>query len=158
MMLMDYVASGSRSMLDRAVVNRLVEENPFPMARSIVRSTLDEVADGLKLEGEVRERFIDEHFAEAEHDFRWVRLRNEVAKSEGIQISDDELDLQIGRVTELVGPEADKIRGQYKDREFRERLRGRLFEGRVVDFLAQNAQIEKRIMSFREFIKSTHSD
>lgn len=156
--LMDYIAFNSRRRLDRLLIDKLVEENPFPVARGVIETTLEEIAEGMHVHGEERKHFLEEHYAEAEKDFRWVRLRDEIAKREGIQVSDAEVDEEIQRVAELSGEPLEGVAAKYADANAKDRLKRRLFEYRVIDFLAKQAVIDKRQMSLREFIRDMVTD
>ena len=156
--LMDFVAFNAHRQLDRLISDRLVEENPFPIARGVVETTLEEIAAGMNIEGEEKKRFIEEHFAEAEKDLRWVRLREEIAKQEGLEVGDGEVQEEIQRIAELTGESQEKVADKYADADTRERLRRRILESRVVELVAREAVIDRRPMSLREFIRFIAAD
>jgi FKBP-type peptidyl-prolyl cis-trans isomerase (trigger factor) len=68
-------------------------------------------------------------------------------------VSDAEVDEEIQRVAELSGEPLERVAAKYTDADAKDRLKRRLFEYRVIDFLAKQAVIDKRQMSLREFIR-----
>lgn len=152
-MLMSYVAMGAQRQLETAIVQRLVEDNPFPVPRMILEGTLGEVAGEMKLKGDDLKQFVEQHQSEAERDYRWVLLRDEVAKAENIEVTEDEVEQEMQRIAEVSGETIAAVKMRYASDDQRDRLRGRIFEGRVLQFLAQNAEIERRKMDLREFLR-----
>ncbi len=153
MMLLSYVAMGAQRQLEAAIVQQMVEQNPFPVPKMIVEGTLADIALEMKLKGEEFDHFITEHYAEAERDYRWVLLRDEVATAENIEISDEEFEQELQRMAEMSGETIAAVKMRYSGEDKMDRLRGRLFEQRVLQFIAENAEIERRKMDLREFLR-----
>ncbi len=151
--LMGYVGVAAQRWLEKGVIDRLIEDNPFPVPRSIVEITLNEVADSMKLEGEARKEFIEKHYHEAERDYRWVILRDAVAEREEIDVTDEDVEAEITRMAEQSGDTVEKIRRKLKANNSLDRLRRQMFERLVVEFLAENAVVEKRMMDLDEFLR-----
>jgi trigger factor len=150
--LMGYTASGSRQMLEHGLVHKLVEENPFHVPKMIVDSTLNDLADELKLAGDERKKFIDEHLHEAEFDYRWVLLRDLIAKEENVSVTDDEVEQELVRMSERSGETVSALKMRYKGEKL-SNLKMNIYEHRVVQVLATHAEIEKRMMSLPEFLQ-----
>jgi len=152
-MLMGYASQAMHRQMEAAILARLIESNPFPIPRSIITETLSQVADEMKLTGEERSKFIDSHFLEAERDYRWVLLRDEIAKCENIEVTDEEIDVELQHIAERTGEPLEVVVKRFSEDDKREKLRSRIFEGRVLDLLAQNADIEKREVSLMELLR-----
>ncbi len=152
-MLTSYVELGTQRQLEAAIVQRMVEDNPFPVPKMIVEGTLTEIAAEMKLKGVKLKEFIEAHYREAERDYRWVLLRDEVAKAENIDVSDEELEQEIQMIAETSGETVAAVKMRYAGEEKMDRLRGRLFEQRVLRFIAENAEIEKRKIDLGEFLR-----
>jgi len=152
--LMSYVESVKRRQLEKSIIHHLIEENPFYVPEKIVSETLNEVADGANYEGDERRKFLDNYRKEAEDDYRWVRLRDEIASQENISINNDHINGEIERYAAQHGKTVETASREF-EKEGLENIRTRMLEHEVIEFLVSNAVIEKRSMSLTEFFKST---
>lgn len=155
--LMDYVAFHARTQLDRRLMEKVVEENPFPVPRRTIVSRLEEVAQSLNISEDNRRQFVEEHFSEVEKDYRWVRIRDAIAQAEGIDVTDEELERNIARIVEISGSRGRAAADRYANPEEREKLRQRILESKVLDTLAAAAEVERRMMDLRQFIEEAES-
>jgi trigger factor len=154
--LMTYVESVKRRQLERSIIRKLIEENPFYVSRKIVDETLNEVADSANYQGDKRREFLENYRQNAEADYRWVKLRDEIAQQENIKITDDILNSEIERYAVQHGKMVDQARKEF-EKEGLEGIRARMLEHEVLEFLITNAVIEKRNMSLTEFLRATTS-
>jgi len=152
-MLMSYASQAMHQQLEGSIIGRLIEDNPFAVPRGIIEATLEDIADDMKVPQDQRKQFIEEHFREAEHDYRWVLLRDEIAKREKIEVGDEELNQELQRIAERSGESMDAISRRYADDDKLEKLRGRLYEHRIINFLAENAEIEKRTVPLMDLLR-----
>ncbi len=150
--LLAFIGSRIQAQIERGVIMRLIEENPFDIPPAVLESTLAEVAERSDITGDEQRKFIAEHRREAEFDLRWVMLRDAVAEAENITIDDDELEAQFERIAKNTGQTIEQVRNRYSNRDARDRLRDHLLERRVIKFLTKHAVLEKREMSVDEFL------
>ncbi|NQT35008.1 trigger factor [bacterium] len=155
--IMSYVESYRHRELENGLIDRLIEDNPFPISKSVVTTTLEEIAENMNLEGDKKQDLIDQHFNTAENDLRWVMLRDETAKVENIEVTDSEIEDELKHIAEQKGEALDEVRKKLESQGGIDRIRKSMLERRVIDFLAKNAEIEKRTMSLDEFIRLTRS-
>jgi len=156
--LFGYIAVAKQQWMEKAIVTRLIEDNPFVMSPKIYSTPIEELADDLKLEGDEREKFIEARKEPTERDYRWVFLYNEVAKAEGIEVTDDELEQEIVRIAEQSGDSIRAVRQKFSDEASMDRLRRRLVEREVIQFLAESAKIESRTMNLDEFVQTANAE
>lgn len=152
--LMGMVAERVQRALREALIQRLIEENPFPLPESLVEETLARVAHDLQVSEEDWPRFRDENRSQAERDYRWVLIRDAIAQAEGIEVSDEEVEQEFQRIAEVTGESIGEVKTRLGEGEALERLRGRLYERRILDFLAQHAKIERRMVDLNTFLRT----
>lgn len=153
--LLAYVGATAQRQLEKGVVGRLIEENPFPISRAYIESTLGDVASESKVDDKDREKFIERHYRDAEFDMRWVLLRDAVAREENIEVETEEIDSEIVRIAEQTGDPVAKVRKRFEEKDTMDRLRSHFFEQKVIEFLMKNANVEKRDMSLKDFLSSS---
>lgn len=153
--LSQYIVAGKRRWLEVALRNKVIEVNPFPIARSIIETVVDEVVEERKLEGDERKKFIETEMYHAEVDFRWMMLMDEIGQTEDIKVTDEDTDQELQEIADRTGYSIEKIKDSFKDEETINQLRRRIFERKVIDFLAVNAEIEERVMEFNDFLRAT---
>ena len=154
--ILSYVESLKRRQIEKNIIRKLIEENPFSVPDKIIDQTLNEVADGANYEGVDRQRFFETYRKEAEEDYRWVRLRNEIVNQERISIRDDDVENEIKHYAEQHGKSLAKAREEFKA-EGLENIKTRMLEKEILEFLITNANIEKRTMSLDEFFRIVNS-
>lgn len=152
-MMLGYVAQRQQEHLQNGLIGYLIDQNPFPMPRGVIESTFEELAGGMKLTAEEFEKFKSDHWAEAERDYRWVLIRDEIARRENLDVNDEEVEQEMVRLSERSGESLSTIRRRYTDEDKLDNLKGRLLERRVLSFLAENAEIERRKMPLVDFMK-----
>jgi trigger factor len=70
-------------------------------------------------------------------------LMAEIAKKEGIQIGNEEIENGLKELAEQTGQNLAKLRVQYKDQRKREMLIGMILENKVLDIIEAKAKIEE---------------
>ena len=157
--LLAYVARGKEKWLEKAISSRMIEDNPFTMPPSIIRNRLEDMAEKMSLKDDVRKHFFAGYYQTMEHQYRWMFLQNAVIEAEGLKVTDEEVEQEIIRIAEITGDPADKVRKMFEDEEgAKERLRDRLQDKRVLQFLAEHAKIEPRMMDLQDFIRITETE
>jgi len=70
-------------------------------------------------------------------------LMAEIAKAEGIQIGDAELEEGLKELAEQTGKNVAKLRVEYRDQKKREMLIGMILENKVLDIIEAKAKISE---------------
>jgi trigger factor len=137
--------------LARQLVAQLCEKNPVPVPPSLVerqmRLTEQEIlsrarSQGQKVTGlgdELRGKLVED----SEIKVRAGLLMAEIAKKEGIQIGNEEIENGLKELAEQTGQNLAKLRVQYKDQRKREMLIGMILENKVLDIIEAKAKIEE---------------
>ncbi|MFQ5514951.1 MAG: trigger factor [Myxococcota bacterium] len=137
--------------LREAVVEALIESNPFPvppglieraLARRIARTTGS-------LQGRIPEEEIGKLIADwreqwrpvAEREVRLGLLVPEIAKAEGIDVSSEEVEERLRQMAEEEGQPLSKLKRVYRERGLQEALEAALLEEKVVEFLLSQATL-----------------
>ena len=135
-----------------ALVEALVEANPFPVPPALVESQLRARIQrmltqfgGDKLEREVLgplvQRWQEELRPQVEREVRLALLAPEIAKREEIAVSDDELDAQLARIAEASQRKLSEVKREYREHGLLDALRAGLVEEKVVEFALAAANV-----------------
>jgi trigger factor len=140
----------SDNQLAEQLVLELVKANPVPVPPSLVerqlRITEQEILTRARSQGqrvtglgdELRGKLVED----SEIKVRAGLLMAEIAKKEGIQIGNEEIENGLKELAEQTGQNLAKLRVQYKDQQKREMLIGMILENKVLDIIEAKAKIE----------------
>lgn len=140
----------SDNQLAEQLVLELVKANPVPVPPSLVerqmRLTEQEILNRARSQGqrvtglgeELRGKLVED----SEIKVRAGLLMAEIAKKEGIQIGNEELENGMKELAEQTGQPLAKVKAQYKDQKKREMLIGMILENKVLDIIESKAKIE----------------
>jgi trigger factor len=140
----------SDNQLAEQLVLELVKANPVPVPPSLVerqmRLTEQEILNRARSQGqrvtglgeELRGKLVED----SEIKVRAGLLMAEIAKKEGIQIGNEELENGMKELAEQTGQPLAKVKAQYKDQKKREMLIGMILENKVLDIIEAKAKIE----------------
>jgi len=141
----------SDNQLAEQLVLELVKANPVPVPPSLVerqmRLTEQEILTRARSQGqrvtglgdELRGKLVED----SEIKVRAGLLMAEIAKKEGIQIGNEEIENGLKELAEQTGQNLAKLRVQYKDQQKREMLIGMILENKVLDIIEAKAKIEE---------------
>jgi trigger factor len=141
----------SDNQLAEQLVLELVKANPVPVPPSLVerqmRITEQEILNRARSQGqrvtglgdELRGKLVED----SEIKVRAGLLMAEIAKKEGIQIGNEEIENGLKELAEQTGQNLAKLRVQYKDQQKREMLIGMILENKVLDIIEAKAKIEE---------------
>ncbi|RYZ08060.1 MAG: trigger factor [Myxococcales bacterium] len=141
----------SDNQLAEQLVLELVKANPVPVPPSLVerqmRITEQEILNRARSQGqrvtglgdELRGKLVED----SEIKVRAGLLMAEIAKKEGIQIGNEEIESGLKELAEQTGQNLAKLRVQYKDQQKREMLIGMILENKVLDIIEAKAKIEE---------------
>jgi trigger factor len=134
-----------------AVIDALLEANPFPvpaaLVESQVRARVGRMLGQLRsarvsqeaLEGLI-ERWGSELRPQVERELKLALLAPEVAKREGIEVSDEEIDEQLKRIAEASQRAFGETKREYRERGLMPALKAGLVEQKAVEFTLDGAK------------------
>jgi trigger factor len=141
----------SDNKLAEQLVIELVKANPVPVPPSLVerqmRVTEQEILQRARSQGQKATGVGDELRGQIQQDsevkVRAGLLMAEIAKAEGIQIGDAELEEGLKELAEQTGKNVAKLRVEYRDQKKREMLIGMILENKVLDIIEAKAKISE---------------
>ena len=141
----------SDNKLAEQLVIELVKANPVPLPPSLVerqmRVTEQEILQRARSQGQRATGLGDELRGQIQQDsevkVRAGLLMAEIAKAEGIQIGDAELEEGLKELAEQTGKNVAKLRVEYRDQKKREMLIGMILENKVLDIIEAKAKISE---------------
>lgn len=137
--------------LAEQLVLELVKANPVPVPPSLVerqmRITEQEILQRARSQGQTVTGVGDELRAQIQADsevkVRAGLLMAEIAKKEGIQIGNEQIEEGLKELAEQTGKNIAKLRAEYRDQKKREMLIGMILENKVLDIIEAKAKIEE---------------
>jgi len=141
----------SDNKLAEQLVIELVKANPVPVPPSLVQRqmqvTEQEILQRARSQGQkatgVGEELRGQIQQDSEVKVRAGLLMAEIAKAEGIQIGDAELEEGLKELAEQTGKNVAKLRVEYRDQKKREMLIGMILENKVLDIIEAKAKISE---------------
>jgi len=141
----------SDNKLAEQLVIELVKANPVPVPPSLVerqmRVTEQEILQRARSQGQkatgVGDELRGQILQDSEVKVRAGLLMAEIAKAEGIQIGDAELEEGLKELAEQTGKNVAKLRVEYRDQKKREMLIGMILENKVLDIIEAKAKISE---------------
>jgi trigger factor len=141
----------SDNKLAEQLVIELVKANPVPLPPSLVerqmRVTEQEILQRARSQGQKATGVGDELRGQIQQDsevkVRAGLLMAEIAKAEGIQIGEAELEEGYKELAEQTGKNIAKLKAEYRDQKKREMLIGMILENKVLDIIEAKAKISE---------------
>lgn len=131
-----------------ALVRALVEKNSIDVPPSLVQRQMEvaeaevvQVARRSGRPGAVPPELRAQIQADSEMKVRAGLLMAEIAKKEGIQIGDEQIEEGLKELSEQTGKNVAKLRAEYRDQKKREMLVGMILENKVLDIIESKAKI-----------------
>jgi trigger factor len=110
--------------------------------RQIERSEHMMLEDYLRIQGKTVDELREEMKPEMEASLVRSLVLGEVVKQEGLEVSDEALDIQIAESSEQYGERAEEVRAALRDPEMREDVRNRMLANRALERLVTIAKGE----------------
>jgi len=136
----------SHRALENHLIQRLVELNPFDLPQGLIDSTLERIAEqarrekpGLPPDEEVRIK--EAYRPGVEQRYKVDILFDAVARQEGIEVTDEDLDRELASFAEREKRPVAQVKGELKREGGLDRLRDDLFRRRVIDTLVEKADV-----------------
>jgi trigger factor len=133
------------------LVVELVKKNPIPIPGSLVEQqmklTEQEILTQARARGQATAQGIGEELrtrirADSEVKVRAGLLMAAIAKAEGIQIGEEQIEEGLKELAEQTGKNVAKLRAEYRGKQKREMLVGMILENKVLDIIEAKAKIE----------------
>lgn len=148
--LLKRVEQQSEEQVARQLVAKLCEANPVPVPPSLVdqqaRISEQELRQMSQLTGQpfeptdqIRERVR----AESEMKVRAGLLMAEIAKRQGMTVTDEDIEKSYAELAEQTGKNPAKIKAEYAQQQKREQLVGMILEDKILDLLERSAKISE---------------
>jgi trigger factor len=145
---LDLLKADVKDKLAEQLVVELCKANPVPVPPSLVQRqseiTLQELAaqarrqnQRLQMNEELQQRLQ----ADSEIKVRAGLLMAAIAKSEGVQIVDDDLEKAYVELAEQTGKNVARLKVEYRDQKKREVLLGMILEDKILDIIEAKATI-----------------
>jgi trigger factor len=144
----------AQSELERSVVDALIEANPFDLGPGLVDRQLQNRLQGAhqQLEASIPHERLHEQLArwreewrpQAEREVRETLLLEAVAKAQGLEVDDAEVDAHLEEMAgESGGMDAAQLRKLYEERNLMDGLRGQLLDRKALAWLCDEAKVEE---------------
>ncbi len=132
--------------LETSLINRLIELNPFDLPQGVVESTLERIMerarkDNPNMTPDDEARTLESYKNHVEHHYRVDLIMDAVARAEGIEVTDEDLDKEIDAYAEREGETGAKVKARLKKEGALDRIREDLFRRRVLDRLVEKADV-----------------
>ena len=135
-----------------AVVEALLAANPFPIPPHLVESQvrarigrmLGQLGNArLPREGleQLVERWSGEIRPQVESEIKLALLAPSIAKAESIEVTDADVDEQLGRIAEANGQKFGELKREYRERGLLDALRAGILEQKAVEFALDAAKL-----------------
>lgn len=152
----------SRSMIKRQLLDKLAETHKFEVPEGLVEGEFNAIwqrveeakKGGQKFE-EDEEKMRKEYRDIAERRVRLGLLLADVGRSNGIDVTPEELNQAVVRETmRYSGQERQVMEFYAKNAELKEQLRAPIFEEKTVDFILELAKVDEKPVTPEELVKA----
>ncbi len=142
----------AQTKMRRELMDLLVAENPSIAApASLVEQEAQRLVQGvhqnMEQQGVPKMDLSEEQLAEiSDHAVRDVKaslVLGEISRKEGISVSDEDINENLGTIAQQYNMEVDQIRELYQQNNLLEGLEATLAERKVIDFIVENAEIDE---------------
>ncbi len=129
--------------LRKELINKIVEENPVEVPKEMVENYLNRLIEDLKAQYNDHsldnEKWREIYRESAEKNVKWFVVRNKIAETENIEVSEEDVDAKIDGLEGVT----DEVKKQIKGIPYyRDNIKEEILEERVLTWLEENAEIE----------------
>lgn len=140
------------SQFRNALTNEFIKSNDFDIPPSMVENYLEYMVSDYKEQSKnnkIDEKALREYYKPAAiRNIKWFLLREKLVESEGLEVSDADIDAYLESLkTEEDGEKQAKAIAQ--DEKRKKELKEQLLEDKVMDFLASKAEVQELIKPWR---------
>jgi len=134
-------------LLRNRVADEIVKRNDFEVPPSMVENALKGLWEDYRKRSDKKEvsedQFRQENRASVVWNIKWHLIWQKIAEVEGIAVTEEEVDEEIGKLKRAFPKEEKKIQALFKDSRERRRLKENLSEEKVMGFLKEHAKIKE---------------
>jgi trigger factor len=153
--LEDYIANRAQALLEKEILDRLIEENPFPVPESLIEAQCQQMLNNMKTQLEARGTKLEdldsyrERFREAaERNIKIELILDKIKQLEGVEVSEEEVDKEIKVIATRWKKSEEFVR-----KEMEERIRQQLVRKKTLEILIQKSRIKEEVKDTQEFLK-----
>ena len=136
-----------RDLMDLLVENNPSIEAPGSLVEQEAERLVQGIHEGMKQQGAPPMDLSEEQLKEVhDHAIRNVKaslVLGEVSRKEGISVSDDDINENLGAIAMQYNMETEQIREMYEKNNLLQGLEATLAERKVIDFIVENADIDE---------------
>jgi trigger factor len=148
-----YAKSEADMRVRNNAIAKLIEENPFEVPNTLIesqaRNLLNNFARDLQQKGvdlnNVEEQFVQMAYSQmrtqAERDVRGAMLLEKIAELEKVEIADEEVEAEIGKLAEYYRTTADEVRKSFEKDGGLDQIRNNLKTRKAIEALVSKARI-----------------
>lgn len=131
--------------VEEDLFRQIIEANPFDIPSSLVEATIQRQIENIKKQGRAVE---ENQLAElirpsAEFAVKREYVMGEIARREGISVTDEDINAKIEEFSVQLGKKAEEVRKDFRGREAMNHLRSLILVEKVVRFLLENNDIKQ---------------
>ncbi len=149
--------TGDKQKFHNELIDQVIKNNPIDLPDFMIEDFLTNLVKNMRTENqkdvdenEIRERYR----ADAIWNLKWILIKDKISDVEEIKIEDSDVDNHIENLTKNAGEEAMKVRKFYRDKKNRERIKGELFDQKVVGFITENSKIKEKTVNYKKLKKA----
>ncbi len=152
--LKERAAAEARKLMEKQISDKLIEANPFDVPESMVRlqaaMMLQGMSQRLSAQGmRMQDVFPDAEFLKeesmtsAERTVRLSLIMEAIAKEQGIEADEAQIEAEIGKMAESYGLAPEEVRKGLEESERLDEIKFGIIERRVFDYIIDNSQVEE---------------
>jgi trigger factor len=148
----------SKKQLHYKITDEIIKRNNFELPPSMIENALDSLWKEYqnRPNQEINEQeYKEQNRAMVIWNLKWNMMLYKIAEIEEIEISDDVIEQEIDKVAKSNPKETEKIRMLFKAEKHKMRLKERLLEEKVYQFLEDNSKIKDVIIKKSKSSKSS---
>ncbi|MBN2030149.1 trigger factor [bacterium] len=139
----------AEQLLRNRLADHIIRRNHFDIPPSMIENGLNSLLENYREQSEEKideSAFREEHKAKVEWNIKWRLIWHKIAEIENIFVSEDDVKAEIENIVASSDQNNKKMRAWFKDSKRRDNLKERLLEGKVVDFLKENAKVKEVVI------------
>jgi trigger factor len=151
--LTQHYAEEAQDQLRRRLMDEVIKANNFDAPAHMVEAYLEGLIEIARKEStrRVDEKALRERLRpDAIWWVKWELIRDQIAKQEGIEVSDEEVEQAIAAMQERAKEQTGADRMSRVDERMRRRVKRSLLEERVLNVIARHAKIKERKVKHKE--------
>ncbi len=148
----------AEQLLRNRLADHIIRRNHFNIPPAMIENGLNNLLANYREQSkEVVDEaaFREEHKDKVEWNIKWDLIWHKIAELENISVTEDDVKAEIEKVVKSSDQNDQKMRAWFQDKKRRDNLKERILEGRVIDFLKENAKIKEVVVKKSKKQKSS---